>query len=140
MNFALTEEQILLQDSLMRFVQKEYSFEKRLAIQKSSEGYSRTVWGQLAGMGVLGLPFSEKYGGFGGGAAETLIVMQAIGSGLLVEPYLATVVLGGGLVHALGDPAQKQMLPPLFGGRGAGREWGGGTPAPSRDGAPRRSD
>jgi len=117
MNFAFTEEQTLLQDSLMRFVQKEYTFEKRLAIQKSSEGYSRAVWGQLAGMGVLGLPFAEEYGGFGGGAAETLIVMQAIGSGLLVEPYLATVVLGGGLVHALGDPAQKQMLPPLAEGR-----------------------
>ena len=110
MDFAFTEEQTLLQDSLMRFVQKEYTFEKRLAIQKSSDGYSRAVWAQLAEMGVLGLPFSEEYGGFGGGAAETLIAMQAMGSGLLVEPYLATVVLGGGLVHALGDPAQKRML------------------------------
>ena len=110
MDFAFTEEQTLLQDSLKRFVQKEYSFEKRLAIQKSPEGYSRAVWAQLAEMGVLGLPFSEEYGGFGGGAAETLIVMQAIGSGLLVEPYLATVVICGGLVQALGDPVQKRML------------------------------
>ena len=78
MNFAFTEEQTLLQDSLMRFVQKEYTFEKRLAIQKSSEGYSRAVWGQLAGMGVLGLPFAEEYGGFGGGPAETLIVMASV--------------------------------------------------------------
>src|SRR5450759_3034960 len=100
MDFAFTEEQTLLQDSLRRFVQKEYTSEKRRAIQKSAEGFSREVWGQLADMGVLGLPFSEEYGGFGGGAAETLIVMQAIGSGLLVEPYLATVVLGGGLVQA----------------------------------------
>ena len=110
MNFSFTEEQTLLQDSLMRFVQKEYTFGKRLAIQKSPEGYSRAVWGQFAEMGVLGLPFAEEFGGIGGGAAETLIVMQAIGSGLLVEPYLATVVLGGGLVQALGDPGQKQML------------------------------
>ena len=110
MDFAFTEEQTLLRDSLKRFVQKEYSFEKRLAIQKSPEGYSRAVWAQLAEMGVLGLPFSEEYGGFGGGAAETLIVMQAIGSGLLVEPYLATVVICGGLVQALGDPVQKRML------------------------------
>ena len=117
MNFSFTEEQTLLQDSLMRFVQKEYTFEKRLAIQKSSDGYSRAVWEQLAGMGVLGLPFSEEDGGFGGGAAETLIVMQAIGSGLLVEPYLASVVLGGGLVQALGDPGQKQMLSLLAEGR-----------------------
>jgi len=110
MDFAFTEEQTLLQDTLMRFVRKEYTFEKRLAIQKSSEGYSRAVWGQLAEMGVLGLPFPEEVGGFGGGGAETLIVMQAIGSGLLVEPYLAAVVLGGGLVQALGDQGQKQML------------------------------
>ena len=117
MNFSFTEEQTLLQDSLMRFVQKEYAFEKRLAIQKSPEGYSRAIWGQLAEMGVLGLPFPEEYGGYGGGAAETLIVMQAIGSGLLVEPYLATVVLGGGLVQALGDEVQKQMLPLLAEGK-----------------------
>jgi alkylation response protein AidB-like acyl-CoA dehydrogenase len=110
MDFSFTEEQTLLQDTLMRFVQKEYTFEKRLAIQKSPEGYSRAVWGQLAEMGVLGLPFPEEFGGFGGGAAETLIVMQAMGSGLLVEPYLATVVLGGGLVQALGDARQQQML------------------------------
>jgi len=114
MDFAFTEEQTLLQDSLSRFVQKEYTSEQRRAIQKSAEGFSREVWGQLAEMGVLGLPFSEEYGGFGGGAAETLIVMQAIGSGLLVEPYLATVVLGGGLVQALGDQGegqgQKRML------------------------------
>src|SRR3990170_8241339 len=118
MNFSFTEEQTLLQDSLMRFVQKEYTFEKRLAIQKSSDGYSRAVWEQLAGMGVLGLPFSEEDGGFGGGAAETLIVMQGIGSGLLVEPYLATVVLGGGLLQALGEgQAHKRMLAQVAEGR-----------------------
>jgi alkylation response protein AidB-like acyl-CoA dehydrogenase len=110
MDFSFTEEQTLLQDTLRRFVQKEYTFEKRRAIQRSPEGCSREVWRQLAEMGVLGLPFPEEHGGFGGGAAETLIVMQAIGSGLLVEPYLATVVLGGGLVHALGDERHKQML------------------------------
>jgi len=110
MDFSFTEEQTLLADTLKRFVQKEYTFEKRRAIQASPEGYSREVWAQLAGMGVLGLPFPEECGGFGGGPVETLIVMQVIGSGLLVEPYLATVVLGGGLVHALGDEQQKQML------------------------------
>lgn len=110
MDFAFTEEQTLLQDTLARFVQKEYAFEKRLAIRKSPDGYSRAVWAQLAEMGVLGLPFPEEYGGFGGGPVETLIVMQAIGGGLLVEPYLATVVLGGALVHALGNAGHRQML------------------------------
>ncbi len=117
MDFSFTEEQTLLQDSLKRFVQKEYSFEKRKAILNSPEGFSREVWEQLAGMGVLGLPFAEEYGGFGGGAAETLIVMQAIGGGLLVEPYLATVVLGGGLVQSLGERPQRQMLAEVAEGR-----------------------
>ena len=117
MDFSFTEEQTLLQDTLRRFVQKEYTFEKRRAIQKSPEGWSREVWGQFAEMGVLGLPFPEEYGGFGGGAAETLIVMQAIGQGLLVEPYLATVVLGGGLVQALGNGQQKQMLSEIAEGK-----------------------
>ena len=117
MDFSFTEEQTLLADTLKRFVQKEYTFEKRRSIQASPDGYSRQVWAQLAEMGVLGLPFPEECGGFGGGPVETLIVMQAIGSGLLVEPYLASVVLGGGLVQALGDPGQKQMLSLLAEGR-----------------------
>jgi alkylation response protein AidB-like acyl-CoA dehydrogenase len=110
MDFSFTEEQTLLADTLKRFVQKEYTFEKRRAIQASPDGYSRQVWAQLAEMGVLGLPFPEECGGYGGGPVETLIVMQAIGCGLLVEPYLATVVLGGGLVQALGDAQQKRLL------------------------------
>ncbi|MBI2317306.1 MAG: acyl-CoA dehydrogenase family protein [Betaproteobacteria bacterium] len=110
MDFSLAEEQRLLQESLARFAQKEYTFEKRRAIQALAEGYSREAWSTLADMGVLGLPFPEHYGGFGGGPVETMIVMNAVGSALMVEPYVATVVLGGGLVARLGDEAQKQML------------------------------
>ncbi|MBI4290754.1 MAG: acyl-CoA dehydrogenase family protein [Betaproteobacteria bacterium] len=110
MDFSLTEEQRLLQESLARFAQKEYSFEKRRAIQALPEGFSREAWGTLVDMGVVGLPFAEEYGGIGGGPVETMIVMTAAGSALMLEPYLATVVLGGGLVQRLGDEAQKQML------------------------------
>jgi alkylation response protein AidB-like acyl-CoA dehydrogenase len=117
MDFSFTEEQTLLADTLRRFVQKEYTFEKRRAIQATAEGISRQVWSQLAEMGVLALPFPEDCGGLGGGAAETIIVMQTIGSGLLVEPYLATVVLGGGLVQALGSTQQKAMLGQIAEGR-----------------------
>ena len=118
MDFSFSEEQTLLQDTLKRFAQKEYTSEKRRGILKSAEGFSREVWAQLAQMGVLGLPFPEECGGFGGGAAETLIVMQGIGSGLLVEPYLATVVLGGGLLQALGEgQAHKRMLAQVAEGR-----------------------
>ena len=66
MDFSLAEEQRLLEETLGRFVRKEYPFEKRRAHQRSPQGYSREVWKQLADMGVLGLPFSEGYGGFGG--------------------------------------------------------------------------
>jgi len=110
MDFSLTEEQRLLQESLARFAQKEYSFEKRGAIQALPEGFSREAWATLADMGMLGLPFAERHGGFGGGPVETMIVMTAVGSALMLEPYLATVVLGGGLVQRLGDEAQMKML------------------------------
>ena len=114
MDFSLAEEQRLLEETLGRFVQKEYTFEKRRACQRSPAGYSREIWKQLADMGMLGLPFPEGDGGFGGGPVETMIVMQAIGHALMVEPYLATVVLGGGPVAALGDAAQKRSVLPAI--------------------------
>jgi len=114
MDFSLAEEQRLLEETLNRFAQKEYAFEKRRAHQRSPQGYSREVWKQFADMGVLGLPFPEGDGGFGGGPVETMIVMQAIGRALMVEPYLATVVLGGGLVAALGGDSQKPSVLPAI--------------------------
>jgi alkylation response protein AidB-like acyl-CoA dehydrogenase len=110
MDFSIAEEQGLLRETLLRFVQKDYTFEKRRAVVRSAEGWSRESWNTLAEMGVLGLPFAEQYGGIGGGPIDTMIVMNAIGNGLVVEPYLATVVLGGGLVQRLGSEPQKQML------------------------------
>lgn len=117
MDFSLAEEQRLLQESLARFAQKEYSFEKRRAIQGLPEGFSRDVWATLADMGMLGLPFAEQDGGFGGGPVETMLVMNTVGSTLMLEPYLATVVVGGGLVQRLGDGTQKQMLSAIAEGK-----------------------
>ncbi|MGC2520950.1 MAG: acyl-CoA dehydrogenase [Burkholderiales bacterium] len=114
MDFSFTDEQKLLADTLARFVSKEYGFEKRKAILASAEGFSREVWRALADMGLLGLPFAEEYGGIGGSAVDTMIVMNAIGAGLVVEPYLATVVLAGGLIDALGSEAQKKTLLPAI--------------------------
>ena len=114
MDFSFTDEQKLLADTLSRFVAKEYGFEKRRAIIASPEGFSREAWQTLADMGVLGLPFAEEYGGIGGGAVDMMVVMNAIGAGLVVEPYLSTVVLAGGLIDALGSDAQKKTLLPAI--------------------------
>jgi alkylation response protein AidB-like acyl-CoA dehydrogenase len=118
MNFSLTEEQQLLSDSLTRFIARAYGFEQRRAIQRSPAGYSDAVWIQLAEMGVLALPLPVEHGGFGGSAADLMPVMNVIGQALMVEPYLATVVLGAGLVAAAGSAAQKaQILPAVAEGK-----------------------
>jgi len=112
MNFELSEEQQLLADTIKRFVATHYSFDGRAKILASSAGYSEDVWAALAEMGLLGLPFAEEHGGFGGTAVDVMIVMEAIGDGLLVEPYLATVALGGRLVARAGSPAQQAAILP----------------------------
>jgi len=112
MNFDYNEEQQLLADSVRRFLAKDYDFEKRKKIVASAEGYSGEVWAQLAEMGLMGLPFSPDYGGFGGGAVDLMGVMEAAGEALLVEPYLATVGLGARLVARAGSEAQKKAVLP----------------------------
>ena len=112
MNFDYNEEQQLLADSVRRFIQKDYEFEARRKIVASAEGYSGSVWGTLAEMGLTGIPFSPDYGGFGGGAIDLLSVMEAFGEGLVVEPFLATVGLGGQLVARAGSDAQKKAILP----------------------------
>jgi pimeloyl-CoA dehydrogenase small subunit len=112
MDFSLTEEQQLLRDSIARFVQNEYSFEARKAIAASPAGWSAKVWGQFAEMGLLGVTFAERHGGFGGSAVDVMVVMQELGRGIVVEPYLSTVVLGGGLVALAGTESQRQAILP----------------------------
>ena len=87
MNFDRTEEQQLLADSVRRFIAKDYDFGTRRRIVASDDGYSADVWATLAEIGLLGLPFSPDYGGFGGGAVDLMSVMEAIGDALVVEPY-----------------------------------------------------
>ncbi len=107
MDVDFTEEQRLLGETLNRFVKDRYGFHDRERSVAATGGYSRAVWGQLAELGVLGLPFAEEDGGFGCGAVETMLVMEALGRGLVVEPYLATVVLAGGALRLAGTAAQK---------------------------------
>src|SRR6478735_8330361 len=117
MDFDLTEEQRLLKDSVERLIADQYQFEQRKKYQAEPDGWSRALWQQYAELGLLGLPFEEAHGGFGGGTVETMIVMEAFGRGLVLEPYLATVLLGGGLVRHGGDPAQRaEVLPAIVAG------------------------
>jgi alkylation response protein AidB-like acyl-CoA dehydrogenase len=111
MNFDYNEEQQLLADSVRRFIQKDYEFEARRTLVASAEGYSEKVWAALAEMGLTGIPFSPDYGGFGGGAVDLMSVMEAFGEGLLVEPYLPTL-LGALCVARAGSEAQKKAVLP----------------------------
>ena len=110
MDLSFNDDQKQLQDALTKFIERDYGFERRRAHQQLPEGFSREAWAQFAEMGLLALPFAEADGGLGGGAAEMLVVMTAIGNALMVEPYLATVVLAGGTIARAGNAAQKQEL------------------------------
>jgi len=112
MDFSFTQEQVLLRNSVQRFVQDKYSFEARKAILASEEGWRRENWRAFAELGLLAAPFAEEYGGFGGGAIEAMIIMEEFGKGLVVEPYLQTVILCGGLINIAGSKAQKAALLP----------------------------
>jgi pimeloyl-CoA dehydrogenase small subunit len=118
MNFELSEEQTLLAETIKRFVATHYTFEARAKIIASPSGHSEDVWAAIAEMGLLGLPFAEAHGGFGGTTVDVMLVMEAIGEGLLVEPYLATVGLGGRFVARAGTAAQQdRILPALIQGK-----------------------
>ncbi len=118
MDFDLTEEQRLLRDSVERLLADHYGFDKRRAYLAEPEGWSRTLWSQYAELGLLGLPFAESYGGFGGGPIDVMLVMETFGRVLALEPYLATVVLGGTALRLAGTEAQKSaILPQIAEGR-----------------------
>jgi pimeloyl-CoA dehydrogenase small subunit len=112
MDFDLTEEQRLLKDSVDRLMADRYDFESRKKYRQTEEGWSRDLWAQYAELGLLALPFAEEHGGFGGGPVETMIVMESFGRALALEPYLATVVLGGGLLRRGANQEQKGTLLP----------------------------
>jgi alkylation response protein AidB-like acyl-CoA dehydrogenase len=112
MHFDYNEEQQLLADSVRRFVAQDYSFEARRKIVASAEGWSSGIWDTIAGIGLTGLPFSADYGGFGGSAVDMYSLMEAMGEGLVVEPYLSTVGLGAQFVARGGTEEQKQRVLP----------------------------
>lgn len=110
MDFDLNESQALLQDSLRKLLASKYGFEQRKAYMASETGWSREVWAQYAEIGLLGLPFDEEDGGFGGGGEETMIVAEQMGRHITLEPWFSTVVLGGGFLRHGADAALRQEM------------------------------
>ncbi|RJF74036.1 pimeloyl-CoA dehydrogenase small subunit [Rhodopseudomonas palustris] len=117
MDFDLSEEQRLLKDSVEGLLKSSYDFDSRKKYAKEKDGWSRDVWSKFAEQGLLGLPFAEEDGGFGAGAVETMIVMEALGHSLVLEPYLPTVIVAGGFLRRAGSPEQKAAhLPGIIDG------------------------
>jgi alkylation response protein AidB-like acyl-CoA dehydrogenase len=117
MNFNLNDEQRQLDDLLRRFVSKDYGFEQRNAILRSEAGWSRGVWQALADLGVLALNVPEDHGGLDAGPVETMIVMQALGRGLVLEPVAASAVVATHALRAIATPEQQaELLPALAAG------------------------
>ena len=117
MNFELSEEQRMIQQSVERFVEDNYDLNSRVALSSSSPGFSTEHWHSMAELGWLGLPFEEEDGGFGGNQIDVLVVMEQFGRGLVVEPYLASIVMGGGALKRGGTNALKsEILPQVIQG------------------------
>jgi pimeloyl-CoA dehydrogenase small subunit len=112
MDFELSDEQRLLRQSVERLLADRYDFAARKRYAQEPAGFSEELWRQYAELGLLALPFAENDGGIGGGAVETMIVMEEFGRALALEPYLATVVLGGGFVRLGGSAAMRAALVP----------------------------
>ena len=118
MDLSLSDEQKQLKDAAERFVRDKYTFENRRKIAATERGWLPENWAQFAELGWLGMSFSEEDGGYGGGPIETMIVMEEFGKGLVLEPFLPTVVLGGGLIAGAGSKAQKEaLLAPMIEGK-----------------------
>ncbi|WFU57490.1 acyl-CoA dehydrogenase family protein [Bradyrhizobium pachyrhizi] len=110
MDIQFTEEQELLRSSVQRLLRDQYDFDARRKIVASEEGFGRKQWAEFAELGLLAAPFSEAVGGLGGGPLSTMIIMQEFGRHLVVEPFVETVVVAGGLIEQAGSDAQRQAF------------------------------
>lgn len=129
MNFQHTEDRRMLADTLNRFITEQYDFETRDRIARSPEGFSADLWNRFAELGIVGALFDEADGGFGGGGFDIAVVFECLGRGLVVEPFLDTLIVGQAIARA-GSDTQKATLGDLIDGfphRGA-RAWRAGWP------------
>ena len=112
MNFEFSEEQTMIKDSVSRFVREQYDFDTRRGIIESDDGISREFWSMFAELGWLSVPFAEEYGGIGGTGIDIAAVMEEMGKGIVIEPYVSTVVVFGGLLSASTNSALKEAVIP----------------------------
>jgi len=117
MDFDLSDEQKLIADNVARLMKDKYGFEQRKAYGAAANGFSEELWRQYADLGLLGAPFAEEEGGFGGGAVEIMLTEEAFGRALALEPYFATVVLAGGaLRHGATAEQRAELIPQIASG------------------------
>ncbi|AWY38992.1 pimeloyl-CoA dehydrogenase small subunit [Pseudomonas putida] len=112
MDFKLSQEQQMLQDTAARLVRDTYGFEQREQFRESAKGFSTGFWQQLGELGLTSVPFAEQFGGFGGSGVEVMVVARELGRGLCLEPFLQSVIFAGGLIDQLGSDLQKNELLP----------------------------
>ena len=117
MEISLSEEQILLKNSVERFVERDYEFSLRRELAKSDEGFSKELWLKFSELGWLGLTMPEKYGGLDGSLVDSVVLMEALGRGLVLEPVLSSVLLGANLLKRVGSSfQQKNLIPKVIDG------------------------
>ncbi len=117
MDFSFTEEQSMLRDTVASYLADNYSFDQRRAALAKDPHWQPKVWKAFAEeLGILGAPFSEELGGLGGGPVENMIVMEEMGKALVVEPYLGTVVIGGGFLKHSGHPKAAELIGQIIAG------------------------
>jgi len=117
MNFSFTEVQSMLRDSITKFVQDEYAFSVREKLAKTDLGFSVDNWQTFAELGWLSIPFAEEQGGFGGSVVDSMVLMEEFGKGLVLEPFIATVLLfGGALNHCGNRELMNSLIPSIIDG------------------------
>lgn len=117
MDFNLTDEQTMLKDTVQRYLADTYDFDTRMKAVHAGKGWNPAVWKASAEeLGILGAPFAEAHGGLGGGAVENMIVMEEMGRAMVLEPYLSTVVIGGGALKAAGGALAEAVIPEIIAG------------------------
>ena len=118
MDFNTTDEQTMLRDTVSRYLADTYSFDNRMKTVHAGKGCNPAVWQAFAQeLGILGAPFAEAHGGLGGGAVENMIVMEEVGRALVIEPYLQTVVIGGGALKATPGALADAVIPDIIAGK-----------------------
>lgn len=116
MNFTLSEEQVMLQDAVTRFLREKYSFDDRRQLIRDASS-SPEIWSGITELGILGAALPEEFGGLGGSAVDTMVIMEALGSALVAEPYLETAVIGAGLLRRTGGKWARQALDAMLAGQ-----------------------